>query len=230
MIVTKNTKQSVINSLLLLDKWKTTHEDNKFSGESELVETYEGLIAIDETTKQKYLGFIISSKGNNMENIREMKNKSIWIIRKTFKKLNGLHLQKYYFESAMIFLNVMLRSSILYASETYYNLKETELRQLERIEEGFLRKMFGTTKGCPIVQLYLESGHIPARSSIMKIRLSFLKCILNENPESMIYKFLKLQYQNPTKGDWASNCTTDLKLLEIDLSLEKIKNMPKIKF
>ena len=124
----------------------------------------------------------------------------------------------------------MLHSSILYACETYYDLKENELRQLERIEEGFLRKLFGTSKGCPIVQLYLESGHFPARFAIMKIRLSFLKCILNENPESMIYKFLKLQYQNPTKGDWASNCTTDLKLLEIDLSLEKIKNMPKIKF
>ena len=104
-----------------------------------------------------------------MDNINEMKTKSIWIIRKIFKRLNGLNLQKYYFESAKIFLNVMLRSSILYACEAYYNLKENELRQLERIEEGFLRKMFNTSKGCPIVQLYLEAGHIPARFEIMKV-------------------------------------------------------------
>ena len=76
----------------------------------------------------------------------------------------------------------------------------------------------------------MESGHIPARFSIMKICLSFLKCILNENPEAMIYKFLQLQYENPTKGDWASNCTKDLQFLEIDLSLEEIKNIPKVKF
>ena len=123
----------------MVNKWKVTHVDNPNTGESDLVETYEGLVSIGQTTKQKYLGFIISSKGNNMDNINQMKNKSIGIIRKIFNRLDGLNLQKYYFESGMIFLNVMLRSSILYACETYYNLKEVELRQLERIEEGFLR-------------------------------------------------------------------------------------------
>ena len=41
----------------------------------------------------------------------------------------------------MIFLNVILKNSILYGSETYYNLKEKELRTL----------------------LHLETEHIPAR-------------------------------------------------------------------
>ena len=45
-------------------------------------------------------------------------------------------MRKYYFECGMLFMNVMLRSSILYASETYYNLKENEIRQLERVEEN----------------------------------------------------------------------------------------------
>ena len=62
----------------------------------------------------------------------------------------------------------MLRSSILYACETYYNLKETEIRQIERIEEGFLRQLFKTPKGCPIAQLYLEAGYIPARFAIFQ--------------------------------------------------------------
>ena len=124
--------------------------------------------------------------------------------KKNISKLRDLNLQKYYFECAIIFLNVMLRSSILYGCETYYNLKETEIRQLERIEESFLRKMFGTNKGCPITQLYLESGHVPARFEIKKTRLLFLQYILQENPDSQICKFLKLQIEKPTRGDWAS--------------------------
>ena len=230
MLVSKNANHCVLNSPLMVDKWSVTHVDNPNTGEIDLVETYEGLVPIEETTKKKYLGFIISSKGNNMENINQMKNKSIWIIRKIFKRLDGLNLKKYYFESAMIFLNVMLRSSILYACETYYDLKESELRQLERIEEGFLRRLFRTSKGCPIVQLYLESGHIPARFEIMKTRLLFLKCILQEQPESMIYKFLQLQFEHPTRGDWASTCSKDLKELNIDLSLEEITTISKQKF
>ena len=81
-------------------------------------------------------------------------------MRNLFAKLESLHLKKYYFQGAIIFLNVILRSSILYACETFYNLKETEIRQLERIEEGFLRKLFQTSTGCSLAQLYLESGHI----------------------------------------------------------------------
>ena len=113
-----------------------------------------------------------------MVNIKEMKNKSIWLIRKIFTKLNDLNLKKYFFECGIVFLNVMLRSSILYACKTYYNLKESEVRQLERIEESYLRQMFKTSKGCPITQLYLESGHIPSRFEIKKIRLLFLVLIV----------------------------------------------------
>ena len=229
MLVGKN-QVGVINSPLTVDKWSVSHVDNITTGESNLVEIYDGEVNIEQVEEQKYLGFILSCKGDNMANIRAMKNKSIWIIRNIFTKLENLHLKKYYFESAIIFLNVMLRSSILYACETYYNLKETEIRQLERIEEGFLRRMFQTTSGCPISQLYLESGHIPARFAIQKIRLSFLKSILEENPQSQIYKFLMLQFENPTRGDWASSCIDDMKNLKIELSLEDIQQLSKKQF
>ena len=136
MLVSKNS-ESILNSHLQVDNWKVEHEDNPETNESDLVETYEGMVSIGKTEKHKYLGFMISNTGDNMANITEMKNKSIGIIRKIFNKLESLNLKQYYFECALIFLNVMLRSSILYACETYYDLKELEICQLERIEEIF---------------------------------------------------------------------------------------------
>ena len=124
----------------------------------------------------------------------------------------------------------MLRSSILYAAETYYNLSEKELREIERIEEGFLRKLLKTSKGCPIIQLYLTFGVIPARFQIMKMRIMFLKDILNEKEESLIRKFYELQTKKPTKGDWASTCTENLAQLKINLSIEDIKKMKRNQF
>ena len=79
---------------------------------------------MEETNQQRYLGFIISNNGNNMKNINGKKNKSIGIIKKIFNKLDILNLRKYFYSCGIIFLNVMLRSSILYASETYYNVKK----------------------------------------------------------------------------------------------------------
>ena len=122
------------------------HIDNPENSDNELVEEYGGKVAIGKTENQKYLGFIISHKGDNMKNITEMKNKSVWIIKKIFNRLHSLNLRKYFFECGITFLNVMLRSSILYAAETYYDLKETQLRALLRIEENFLRQLFKTFK------------------------------------------------------------------------------------
>ena len=212
MVISKK-PDTVHSSQLSVDNWNMKHEKNMKTGELELVEEYEGRIQIEKTEKQKYLGFILSCKGDNMINIRNLKNKSIGIIRKLYTKLESLNLRKYYFECAVIFLNVMLRSSILYASETYYGLSEHQIRQIERIEEEFLRKLFKTSKGCPISQLYLESGHIPARFQIFKNRLLFLKYILEQDSKSPYIMFLKLQLEHPTKGYWDSSCLEDLKFL-----------------
>ena len=221
---------SDVNSDLLVDNWETNYEENPSTGNIELIENFRGLVKIEKTEKQTYLGFVISSKGDNMENINQLKKKSIGVIRKLMNKLDSLHLQTYYFECALILLNAILRPSILYACDVYYNLKESEIRQLERIEENFLRKVLNTSKGCPIVQLYLETGHIPARVEIQKTRLLYLQYILQQSKESTIFKFFQLQLEYPTRGDWASTCVQDLKDFNIEESFENIRLMTKYKF
>ena len=124
-------------------------------------------------------------------------------------------------------MNVMLRSSILYASECYYNMKEQEIRQLERIEENFMRQLLKTKKSCPINQLYTELGQVPARFDIIKLRLFFLKYILDQDTESSILKMYQLQLEFPKRGDWASTCKKNLKELKIFLLDQEIRNMRK---
>ena len=171
----------MLKSDLVVDNWSVEYVDNLDTGDYDLIETYVGKVKIENTDKHKYLGFVISNTGDNMVNISSMKDKSIGIIRQIFSRLESLNLRRYYFECAMVFMNSMLRSSILYAAETYHNLKETELREIERIEETFMRKLLKTSKGCPIVQLYLRLGEIPARFAIMRMQLSFLQYILKED-------------------------------------------------
>ena len=217
----------LVNNNLSVDNWKIRHTDKE---NEDLVETFDGKTTIEETDKYKYLGFLLSNRGDNMINIKEMRKKSIWVTNKIFNRLNSLNLNQYFFECGLIFLNVILRSTILYAAETYYNIKENELRMLERIEEQFLRKLLKTGRGCPVSQLYLETGHIPARFAVMKLRCLFLKTILDENTESLIYRFVMTQYENPIKGDWMSSCLRDLKYLNISLTIENIKAMKKNHF
>ena len=62
-----------------------------------------------------------------------------------------------------------------------------------------MRKLLETGRGCPINQLYLELGQIPARFQVIKQRLFFLKHLLNQDPENMLYKVLYLQIEKPVK-------------------------------
>ena len=220
MLVGKKNSQFIDNSLKV-DSWSENVNDDDYK----VTDLFEGQVEMERVEKYKYLGFVISSKGNNMENITAVRNKSIGVISKIFDKLKSLNLKQYYFECSAIFFNVILRGSILYACETYYGLTESQLRTIERIEENYLRKVFGTSKGCPIVQLYLEFGVWPARFEIMKRRCLFLKTILNENENSKMYKFFQLQLENPVKGDWVSGVLKDLQVLEIEKSFCEIKLM-----
>ena len=126
----------------------------------------------------------------------------------------------------MRYLNSLLRSSILFAAESIYDIKESDFRQLERIEEDLIRKFFKTGRGCPIFQLYLESGHLPARFHIKRIKLVFYQYILNQNEDSMIFQFLMAQKEQPRKGDWYSETQDILEEFELNISEEEIKRTP----
>ena len=93
-----------------------------------------------------------------------------------------------------------------------------------------MRKVLNTGRGCPIVQIYLEVGQWPSRFELQKMRCLFLKLILKQDEQSMVYKFFHLQLNQPVKGDWVSTCLGDLKKLKIFETLEEIKIMSEHKF
>ena len=138
--------EEIHQNKLSVDQWSVDYEKEKCSEETHLRESYIGKVDMEQCDEQKYLGFTISNADNNMANIKSVRNKSYGAIKAIFSKLKDLKLRKYHFECGMIFLNIMLRSSILYGSETYYNSKENELRALERIEENYMRQLLGSTR------------------------------------------------------------------------------------
>ena len=229
MLVGKSKKNMRSNSIYV-DTWTEEYIEDEETGEIELEENYAGKVPIEEVENQKYLGFVLSSTGNNSANIEAAEKKSFGVIRTIMTKLEKLKLRKYYFECANIFMNVILRGSILYAGECYYNLTENNLRRIERIEEQYMRKILNTPKSCPITQLYLELGQWPARFELQKMRCLFLKHILKQDMQSQIFQFFNLQLNNPVKGDWVSTCIKDLQELEISESMEQIKNMKHNKY
>ena len=76
MLVCKDGVRDV-NSDLFVDNWETNYEENPTTGNIELIENVSGLVKTDEQT---FLGLVISSKGDDMDNLNQMNQKSFPIV------------------------------------------------------------------------------------------------------------------------------------------------------
>ena len=139
-----------------MDSWKIDPLENGV-----MKEEFIGKVKMEEEESLLYLGYMLSKKNSNMPNIIHKKHKSIGTQKQIPKLIEPLGI--YRFESALIYIDALLRSTILYGTETMSNMKENEWRELERIEESVLVKAFKTLRSCPCHLIYLEAGSVPAR-------------------------------------------------------------------
>ena len=95
MLIGENHNNFVVNNSLSVDTWKVEYQHD--DDEDKLVETFGGQTNIENTDQQKYLGFFLSSKGDNMVHIKEMEKKSIWVSKRIFNRLYNLNLKQYFF-------------------------------------------------------------------------------------------------------------------------------------
>jgi hypothetical protein len=71
-------QENFINNNLFVDGWEENYVESIETGELNLVDNHIGEVPIEDVKEQKYLGFVISSSGNNMVNIKSMEKKIIW--------------------------------------------------------------------------------------------------------------------------------------------------------
>ena len=213
-----------------VDKWtEITMEDN--TDEMKIKDIFEGESIIEEKEEETYLGDVISVDGRNMKNIKTRTNKGTGVVNRIMTILEGIPCGKQYFKVGIILRDSLLVSSMLFNSETWYNLTSKELELLETVDLALIRQLLKAPKGTPKELLYLELGIIPFRDLIIGRRLNFLYTILNENPSSLIYKFFEAQCKYQTKKDWVTLIEKDLEHLQLkSIGFETIKNMKKKEF
>ena len=212
---------------LNVDNWAEVEVVNEDTASISIEDCFMGEEEMENKQEEKYLGDIISHDGRNIKNIKARVNKGTGIVNNIMTKLEGIPFGKYYFEVAIILRNSLLVSSMIFNSESWYNVTNAELDLLETVDLMLMRNILKAPKSTPKEMLYLELGCVPFRDLIRKRRLSFLHYILNENSKSLIHRFLMVQLKGRNKKDWVSTVLTDLEELDLNLNLDDIKAMKK---
>ena len=137
---------------------------------------------------------------------------------------------KYTIECGFIYLNSVLRGSILYGAESMLNIKEDEYRKIEQIEEEQMRLLFSTDRSCSIHLLYLEAGQIPGRYQVKRMILNYLHYILQQPKNSLLSMMLMAQRDNPIKNDFYQTALTIITELGITETPDEIKCLKRSSF
>ena len=131
---------------------------------------------------------------------------------------------KYLFEAALVLRSSLFLSSILLNSEAWVNVSDKEIRALERTDEILLSKILECNSNTSNTFKYLELGIFPIRFEVMKRKIIYLQYLLKQDENSMINRVLKAICDKPEKNDFVENCRKYLKILDINMSFEEIKN------
>ena len=226
-----NEHESYKNDQLLIDGWNVKTVESVLTGEIDWEDTLvEDMNEISNITSEKYLGQILSNDSKNTLNITMLRNKGIGIQNKIIQMLEKMPGGQYHFEIAVILRNALLISSILTNSEVWYGVTQVDTEQLEQIDEMWIRNLFECSRNVPKDLLYLELGIVPISFIIKGRKQMFLHHILQQNQESLLYRFFNAQMNKPSNKDWVSTVLVDMEDLKIDLELEDMKKIPKSKF
>ena len=155
------------NLQLGTDKCFKMHVGKDHSNCSEL--TIENEV-MQSSSKEKYLGDILTSDGKIDSNIEERYNKGVGIINQIMGYLNEISFGEYYFEMAVLFRQSMLLSSILCNSEVLYGIKKKHIETLESVDKMFWRKVFKCPVTTPTEVFFLETNTISIRHLFMSRR------------------------------------------------------------
>ena len=166
----------------------------------------------------------------NTRNIEAREAKAQGIIKQIKTILEEMVFGNFIFEVGVILRNSLFVNGILTNIEAAYGLTSAEIEKLEKCDEQLMRAVLETPCTTPREMLYLELGVVPIRYIVMSRRLMFYHYILNQENDSLLYKFFKLQKSKSVRGDWCLTVQEDLESLNITLTEDEIEKCSEYSF
>ena len=128
---------------------------------------------MEKVSEDKYLGEIISDSKTNSKKVASAKNKGMAAISVIMAILNDVSLGSHYFEMAMMLRESLFINSILWNIETWYDLKKSEIEEIEMVDRILLKRILGVPSSTQSALLYLELAVTPLSYIIKARRIMF---------------------------------------------------------
>ena len=139
-------------------------------------------------SETRYLGDILSvSEGINLT-VSDRHSRGIGIVIQLSSILKSISLGPFYFNVALILRDAMLVNSILVNCESWNFITKKQIESFESTDVDFMSNCFSSSSKTARDAYYIETGRLKLRYLITKRRFMFLKNILSQSRDELIYK------------------------------------------
>ena len=183
-----------------------------------------------KSSQEKYLGDFIHKSGKTKHNIEARKAKGYGIVANILAIINEVPLGHWKIDAGLRLRQALFIYGILFNSEAWHDVKEEDIKSLEKVDEALLRGILKSHSKIPIEALYLETALIPIRYIVASRRISYLYNILQKSEHEMVRKVYETQKSNTSQGDFYELVRRDKENLGINQSDREISSMNRTKF
>ena len=136
-----------------------------------------------EANQVKYLGDILNENGKPKATLVERVNRAYGICAKIFSLLKDITLGSFRVRIGLELRQFWLTNGILFNSEIWHNLNESDIEQFVEVDKYLLKGLFSAHDKTPSEHLYLDTASLPIPFISTSRRLIYLKQIQDREEE-----------------------------------------------
>ena len=178
----------------------------------------------------KYLGDIFQENGRNNELIKDRVGRGVAAKLKIDAILSEVQLGKHTIEVSLLLYRFLFISSILFNSQAWRNLTESDFGKLQQLQIRVLKKLVDVPPSVSNSFIFLELGVLPIRYEIHKRQITFLHHIINLEPNDPVHILYQQMKRLPSEPNWLNDVMRSVALYSIDVDEDKLKGISKETF
>ena len=178
----------------------------------------------------KYIGDIFQQNGKNDELIKDRVNRGTKAMLKIEAILAEVSFGQHTMNVSLLLYRALFLSSVIFNSQSWRNLTEKNIAQLQSIQVRLLKKFLNAPSSTSNSFVFLELGVLPIRYEIHQRQLTFLHHIVNLNEDDPVYCLYENMKRLPGERNWFNDVVHSANTYGIDIDESMLKSISKETF
>ena len=171
---------------------------------------------IQKVEEYKYLGQWYNKKGNHEIHIRKVKEKINFFVTEVKRFGSTYQVGRMAIEIRIKLYKTVVFPSVFYAMETWSNVTQKDLEEVEKIQGEILKGLFELRISTPYWGVLAETGLWPVKEMLRLKRLMLCQNIVNSEDDRIVKQIVRDQFDDPYPKCWGQIILDDCEILNIN--------------